>query len=115
MKKLFLFLFAIFISIILVTPVNAGRGDKGSQRGNQSYERQHGPMHYGQGYRFNHYDHRNYHPRNYRGHWRSWHEWDDHYRNHRNWYRDGRYYRENGFLYFEFENDGQRFCFSIGR
>ena len=116
MKKVFLFLSVIFISLTLSAPVLAGQGNRQRNQRYQDNRGMHqGPMHYGQGYRFNHYGHRNYHPRNYRGHWNSWYEWDDHYRHHRNWYHDGRYYRENGFLYFEFENEDGRFVFSIGR
>jgi hypothetical protein len=114
LKKVFLFLLVIFISAALVAPVNAGKRNSPQRQSQKHYEK-HGPTHYGQGYRFNHYGHRNYHPRNYRGHWNSWYAWDDHYRHHRNWYHNGRYFREGGFLYFEFDNDDGHFCFSIGK
>ena len=65
-----------------------------------------------------HYEH--YHNRGrdyaYRGHWRSWQEWDDYYRGHP-WLRErGRYYRDDGHLMFRYcdRDGGGCFFFSIG-
>lgn len=122
MKKLLIgFLVLIFtLSFTMVT--SAGQRDKDRKQQPQQRERQYKnddrrqhPRYYGQGYRYHHHDRRNYRPNHYRGHWRSWREWNDHRRHNHNWYRNGKYYRENNKLYFEFENEDGRFVFSIGR
>ena len=87
------------------------KGD--NHRGN--YRRNNGDRHYKNGYRYKYRGHRKYQPKHYRGHWNSWKSWDDHYRYNRNLYRHGRYYRNNGSLYFGFETDEGFFGFSIGR
>ncbi len=77
------------------------------------------------GYRERPYDrHRHYsrhpyrgHTYTYRGHWRSWNDWDDYARRHPERYRHGRYYREDGHLMFRYcdPDTGGCFFFSIGR
>ena len=77
------------------------------------------------GYREHPYDkHRHYeryehggHRYTYRGHWRSWKDWDDYAREHRELYDHGRYYREGGHLMFRFCDPDSDSCFffSIGR
>jgi hypothetical protein len=66
-----------------------------------------------------HYEHHNYkgHKYIYRGHWRSWDDWDRYARQHPNLYGHGRYYREGGHLMFRFCEPGTDNCFffSIGR
>jgi len=123
MKKLVILL-VVLITLAFTVPVTAkDKRNKGPQRDRGRYEqndRGHGSMHRGDGYRYKYYGHRQHHDQgrhrgNYRGHWRSWDSWKDHHRDHRRDYREGRYYRENGQLYFEFENDDGRFVFSIGR
>jgi hypothetical protein len=77
------------------------------------------------GYREHPYDrHRHYdrferhgHDYRYRGHWRSWDDWDAFYRDHPRWHRHGHYYRDSGHLMFRFcdPEGGGCFFFSIGR
>jgi hypothetical protein len=76
------------------------------------------------GYRERPYDRRHYeqyqykrHNYAYRGHWRSWKEWDRYAREHPNIYQHGRYYREGGHLMFRVCEPGTDNCFffSIGR
>jgi len=97
--------------------LNAGQKDKRNKnrQKNEYRQNQRPPKYHGQGYRYNHHGRRHYHPKNYRGHWRSWREWNDHRRHNRRPYKEGRYYRQNGSLYFEFENEDGRFVFSIGQ
>jgi hypothetical protein len=64
---------------------------------------------------YEHYDHRG-RDYAYRGHWRSWHDWDDYYHRHP-WLREhGRYYHDDGYLMFRYcDRDGDGcFFFSIG-
>lgn len=52
----------------------------------------------------------------YKGHWRSWDQWDRYARRHPEIYKHGRYYRESGHLMFRFCTlDGGYIFFSIGR
>jgi hypothetical protein len=84
------------------------RGVKSKQRHQRNYR--------DDGYRYRYKGHRRHNPRHsYRGHWRSWRQWDNHRHYNHNSYEKGRYYREGGSLYFEFETDEGRFVFSIGR
>ena len=57
------------------------------------------------------------HRYSYRGHWRSWDEWDRYQRQHPDIRKHGRYYRESGHLMFRFSDPrtGNSFFFSIGR
>ena len=69
--------------------------------------------------RHRHYDrhvHRG-HTYTYRGHWRSWKDWDDYARRYPERYQHGRYYREDGHLMFRYcdPDGGGCFFFSIGR
>ena len=76
------------------------------------------------GYRAHPYDtHRHYayyeykgHHYAYRGHWRSWDQWDRYVRLHPEIRRHGTYYRENSSLMFRFfePDTGEYFFFSIG-
>ncbi|WP_156792215.1 hypothetical protein [Desulfotalea psychrophila] len=69
------------------------------------------------------YKHRNYrgHRYDYRGHWRSWDEWDRYARKNPQLYKNGRYYgryyREDSHLMFRLCEPGTGSCifFSIGR
>jgi len=122
MKKYFVWIFILFFSFAFnIIPADAGQRDKRQKKQGQKYEQrdkrrdQKHPRYYGQGYRYNHHGRRHYRPKHYRGHWRSWRSWDDHRRHNHRDYRDGRYYRQDGSLYFEFENEDGRFVFSIGR
>ena len=61
------------------------------------------------------YEHRGRHY-DYRGHWRSWDEWDGYYRAHPRLRRHGHYYHDGGYLMFRYcdpDADGC-FFFSIG-
>jgi len=119
MKKLLILAFALLISVSFIMPVNAGQKQRQKQNKQQQkqqrYQKNKQPRYYGQGYRYNHHGTRDYRPKHYRGHWRSWNEWESHRKYNRQPYRNGRYYRENNNLYFEFENEDGRFVFSIGK
>ena len=69
--------------------------------------------------RGHHYDRysRKGHEYNYKGHWRSWNEWEDYVRHHPTLPRRGNYYRESGHLMFRYCEPGSSACFfvSIGR
>lgn len=77
------------------------------------------------GYRERPYDkHRHYdrfehrgHKYAYRGHWRSWDDWNRYYRQHPSWRGRGHYYREHGHLMVRLCDPGGGACFffSIGR
>jgi len=66
-----------------------------------------------------HYGYYNYkgHRYDYRGHWRSWDQWDRYAKAHPDLSRHGTYYRENVHLMFRFcePGTGNCFFFSIGR
>ena len=52
----------------------------------------------------------------YRGHWRSWNDFDAYLRGYPRLHRYGHYYREQGHLMFRFcDPDSGCFFFSIGR
>lgn len=57
------------------------------------------------------------HDYRYDGHWNSWREWDRYRKGHPQRFHDGRYYRENGHLFFRFCDPVGAACFffSIGR
>ena len=62
-----------------------------------------------------HYDYKG-HRYGYRGHWRSWDQWDRYAKAHPDISRHGTYYRENTHLMFRFCEPGTGcFFFSIGR
>jgi hypothetical protein len=77
------------------------------------------------GYRHGPYDtHRHYdrfvyreHPYAYRGHWRSWRDWEAYKRHYPKLYTHGGYYRDHGHLMFRYcdPHGGSCFFFSIGR
>jgi hypothetical protein len=60
------------------------------------------------------FSHREYH---YEGHWRSWDDWEKYRGRYRHRFDHGRYYREDGSLFFRFcdPDSGSCFFFSIGR
>jgi hypothetical protein len=115
MRKILIMMFFLLISLSLIVPVNAAQSRRQQQskqyQKQQQYQKYNQPRYHDRGYNHRYYGHRNYHPRNYRGHWRSWNDWDNHYRHNRNLYRHGRYYRKDGCLYFEFQNQDGRFIF----
>ena len=117
MRKIIGLILALFLTLSFSMPLNAGQQNKRNkpQQREKYQQNQRPPKYYGQGYRYNHYDQRHYRPNHYRGHWRSWREWDDHRRHNSHSYKNGRYYRENNNLYFEFETEDGRFVFSIGK
>jgi hypothetical protein len=71
---------------------------------------------YDKGRHYGHYDYKG-HRYDYRGHWRSWDQWDRYAKAHPNISRHGTYYRENAHLMFRFCEPGTGTCFffSIGR
>lgn len=66
------------------------------------------------GYRDSHNDDREYHPRNYCGHFISWDSWQDHLSIAEKEY-SGAYYKRGGSLYYEFKMDGDMYVFSVGK
>ena len=69
--------------------------------------------------RSRHYDHHSYHDHRYtyRGHWRSWNEWDRYVRKHPDVRNRGRYYYDGPHLMFRTCPPDTNICifFSIGR
>jgi hypothetical protein len=65
--------------------------------------------------RYGNYDYKG-HRYDYRGHWRSWDQWDRYAKAHPSIYKHGTYYRENSHLMFRFcePGTGNCFFFSIG-
>ena len=85
------------------------------QHGNQHYKNSWHPRHHSHNYRDRYYSGRRHH---YKGHYRSWEQWERFKRRHPNRYRRGRYYYENNVhLMFKFcdPDTGGCFFFSIGR
>jgi hypothetical protein len=128
----------LFGFFMLATPqafADQGNKGKGQQKQWQKQQEQethgrpayNGPSDYGKynGYRerpYNksrHYANYNYkgHRYDYRGHWRSWEQWDGYAKAHPDISRHGIYYRENTHLMFRFCEPGTSNCFffSIGR
>jgi hypothetical protein len=110
MKRLIVALLCFFASLAIFIPVLAD-DDHRDYDGRRGYrEHPYGHRHYGEyrsgGHRFI-----------YRGHWRSWDDWDRYRRAHPRIYKYGRYYREGGHLLFRFCEPGINNCFffSIGR
>jgi hypothetical protein len=116
MKKLII-LITILITLAFSMPAVAGKDkrNKRYKKNNKQYEQQYNRGGDRHGYRYKHHGQRRHHPKQYRGHWRSWDSWREHRHNNNNMYREGRYYKRNNQLYFEFENGDGRFVFSIGR
>lgn len=130
MKKLIISIVILIFSLTLIPTVDAGQRDKGNKKGNRdryqerSYKDPHGGRYQHRRYKKNrghHYGHYKKGPfgrhyeKNYRGHWRSWRHWDDHYSKNRHRYPKGGYYHDNyGFLMFKFCDQGACFSFSIG-
>ena len=135
MKKMIIAAFVIFFSIATAIPAISKDGNRNSH-GSRDYKAQpknpprqnykNRPDYYNQrGYKqrpynkgrhYGHYDYRG-HRYAYRGHWRSWQQWNDYKKKHPNLYRHGTYYRENAHLMFRFCDPGTGGCFffSIGR
>jgi hypothetical protein len=120
MKKILVYL---MVAVFLSTGVSfADRGKGKDYRQERVYKKvykkkvihEHHYYHDYRGYAPKYRGYRYYNPRNYRGHWKSWQAWERYKRSKRH-YRDGRYYRSNGQLYFEFQTDDGAFAFSIGR
>jgi hypothetical protein len=65
-----------------------------------------------------HYERHEYGGRQYvyRGHWRSWDDWDRYYRAHPHLHGRGHYYHDDVHLMYRYcDGDGSCFFFSIGR
>jgi hypothetical protein len=108
MKRTTIALFSILASLAMAAPTYAANRYHG-QHGyhERPYNKQ---RHYNQ-YRHNHREY------GYRGHWRSWKSWEAYRLQHRDRFRDGHYYRQDGHLMFRFcdPHGGSCFFFSIGR
>lgn len=110
MKKSIVTMLLTLLTLAITPPVLADRG--------WGYSGHHG-------YRETPYDkHRHYdrydrrgHDYEYRGHWRSWNDWDHYRRSSPHRFRYGRYYWEGEHLMFRFcdPDNGNCFFFSIGR
>ena len=114
MKRLLLVLCCLSFTMAFANPALADR-DRGHDR---DYRGHHGyrdrPYD-----RHRHYDHKKYrkHEYAYRGHWRSWADWDNYRRAYPRIYQHGHYYYEGAHLMFRFcdPDSGSCFFFSIGR
>ena len=135
MKRMIIAAFIVFFLMATAMPVisknynrdtHSRRNDKGhldNPRGHNDNKRPDYQNH--RGYREHPYDsHRNYgrydykgHRYDYRGHWRSWEQWDNYARKHPDIYKRGIYYHESAHLMFRFCDPGTGSCFffSIGR
>jgi hypothetical protein len=89
----------------------------GDHRGGHDYDGYRGYREgpYDRGRHYGYYKHDG-HRYEYRGHWRSWDEWDRYARRHPEFYRYGHYYRDDVHLMFRFCDPGNGACFffSIG-
>lgn len=108
MKRLTHFLVCLSLLAVSGSPALADR-DRGDYPGyrERPYDKQ---RHYRQ---HQHHGHRY----TYRGHWRSWNEWDRYYRAHPRLRGHGHYYHDDAHLMFRYcDPDGDGcFFFSIGR
>ena len=98
----------------------SGKGRPGSSLYNQgrpNYYKYNGYRErpYNKGRHYGHYEYKG-HLYDYRGHWRSWEQWDRYRREHPDAYEHGYYYREKAHLMFRFcePGTGNCFFFSIG-
>lgn len=98
----------------------SGKGRPGSSNYNQGrpeYHKYNGYRErpYNKGRHYGQYDYKG-HLYGYRGHWRSWEQWDRYRREHPDVYEQGHYYREKAHLMFRFcePGTGNCFFFSIG-
>jgi hypothetical protein len=113
--------------------------DRGEEHGEREGHERHGrehedrdwdhdfahPDHWPGGYRGEPYGYRRYRNPNrygdrdyrYLGHWHSWGEWNEYRREHLGQFHDGRYYHEEGHLFFRFCSPDSGVCafFSIGK
>lgn len=99
------------VAMTVAAPAMADR-DKRDYKGHRGY-RDHP---YDNHRRYEHHEHHG-HKYAYRGHWRSWGEWDGYYRE-RPWLHDhGHYYWEGAHLMFRFCDPDTSGCFffSIGQ
>jgi hypothetical protein len=110
MKRMIVAVLCFFASLAIALPVVAQerRHDYAGQRGYR--ERPYGERHYG------HYEYKG-HKYDYRGHWRSWNDWERYAKEHPDLRKHGAYYRQGGHLMFRFYDPrtGSSFFFSIGR
>ena len=98
MKRTIIALFCFFAAVAIAVPAVADR-DYDGHRGYRERP-------YDQHRHYEHYSYRG-HEYNYRGHWRSWNDWDDYAREHPRIYEHGRYYRDQGHLMFRFCEPGR--------
>lgn len=106
MKRLVIAAMVLLFSASLISPANADE-----ERGHRDYPPNNYREHSHHGYYPSEWEHK-YH---YEGHWRSWRDWDDYRREHPDRYRDGRYYHENGHLFFRWcDASANCFAFSVG-
>jgi hypothetical protein len=108
MKKLAVSVLSLLAGMAIATPALAAW----DYSGHHGYRDRPYDMH-------RHYDryHRHDHDYHYRGHWRSWKDWNAFYRDHPRWHGRGHYYRESGHLMFRICDPDIGGCmfFSIGR
>jgi Ni/Co efflux regulator RcnB len=144
MKKSILILLAMALAVFISWPATAGQKDRGhdyrqssrdhrdepgkaqshDKRGrNRDYDYRK-PEHRPSGYHSSHHG-RNFkhshryrgHAYNFDGHWSSWRNWENYRKRHPERFHHGRYYRENGHLFFRFCDPMGASCFffSIGK
>jgi hypothetical protein len=110
MKRMIVAVLCFFASLAIAIPVIA-KDHRPEYAGHRGYrERPYGQRHY------EHHEYKG-HEYAYRGHWKSWNDWDRYAKEHPDLYKHGRYYREGGHLMFRFNEPGtgNSFFFSIGR
>lgn len=109
MKKLLVASLCFLFFSGVAAPSLAAQPDYGHYRGYHRHP-------YETNRHYNRFDYRG-HPYVYRGHWRSWNDWNAFRRHSPGIYRDGRYYRDHGHLMFRYcdPHGGGCFFFSIGR
>jgi hypothetical protein len=110
MTRMIVAVFCFLGSLAIAIPAIAADHPR-NYEGHRGYrERTYNQRHY------NRYEY-NGHRYAYRGHWRSWDDWDKYARQRPYLYKHGGYYREGGHLMFRFWDPGTNnyFFFSIGR
>ena len=116
MKRITIIILSFIFITASLSPAIAKNG-----RNNKHYNTDN---HYTRGYHYRPHDNRHYDNRyhrgrkhNYRGHWRSWNEWESYYRHHPEMHRHGNYFHDGPHLMFQFCDSGTDSCFffSIGR
>jgi len=113
MNRIFIVLFGLLASLAVALPAAAADRDRYRDFDGYHGYRQHP---YDRGRHYGQYKHRKY-EYDYRGHWRSWNDFDRYIEKHPEVRRYGRYYQDGAHLMFRSCAPGANTCifFSIGR